>query len=203
MDEMPRPHDARVDLGRPEPGRATLRWGLAALWLIVCVGMILRAFLTTRSPGVGAFVQVAVFAALATPAGNLLAAAWRARTNPTTIERVGDDLVITSPAFLTEDLVVPVRDVVEVRHGDVGRPPQTTGWPALTAGPDPQIGLLLAHDAALPAREPAPWTGHEMPRRHRLAVAVLMTSSDPRTAAEAIGTLVDLPAVEVRDTRGS
>ncbi|MET4077312.1 hypothetical protein [Janibacter sp. UYMM211] len=203
MDETPRTHDARVDLGRPETGRAALRWGLAALWLLVCVVMILRAFLTTRSPGVGAFVQVAVFAALATPAGNLLAAAWRARTNPTTVEKVGDDLVITSPAFLTDALVVPVEDVAEVRHGQVGPPGETKGWPALSAGPDPEVGLLLARPTALPAREPAPWTGHEMPRRQRLAVAVLMTSSDPRTAAEAIGALVGVPAVEVRDARVS
>ncbi len=177
---------------------------LALAYVLVLVAVPVGLILVrTFQPGVGAFVQVAVFAALATPAGNLLAAAWRARTNPTTVEKVGDDLVITSPAFLTDALVVPVEDVAEVRHGQVGPPGETKGWPALSAGPEPEVGLMLARPTAIPAREPAPWTGQEMPRRQRLAVAVLMTSTDPRTAAEAIGALVGMVPVEVRDARVS
>lgn len=202
MDETPRT-GTTVALGRTESTRSTIMWALAGLWAAFCIGKVAQQLLTVTSPSISAFFFVALWSALATPAVGLVLAAWRHHARPTTVERVGDDLVITSPAFLTAPLVVPVEDVAEVRHGQVGPPGETKGWPALSAGPDPEVGLLLARPTPLPAREPAPWTGHEMPRRQRLAVAVLMTSADPRTAAEAIGTLVGLPAVEVRDARGS
>lgn len=202
MDETPGT-GTTVALGRKESTRSTIMWALAGLWAIFCVGKVLQLLLSVTSPSISAFFFVALWSTLATPAVGLVLAAWRHHASPTTIERVGDELVITSPAFLTDPLVVPVEDVAEVRFGHVGPGGSTKGWPALSAGPEPEVGLMLARPTAMPAREPAPWTGHEMPRRQRLAVAVLLTSSDPRTAAEAIGTLVDLPAVEVRDARAS
>lgn len=189
--------DTRVELGLPAPGRAWATRLLAAAWLLLCVAMIARLFLTTATPSLSSFGMVALWSMFATPAAILLLAVWRERQHPTTVERVGDQIVVTSPAFLTAPLVIPVGDVVEVRYGAAGPPGETKEWPALSSGVEPTVGLVLGRETALPAREPAPWTGEEMPRRHRLAHAVLLTAADPPSAAAAIAALAGLRPVHV------